>query len=172
MTSGTSPRPASIGACGVAKLTRQEVHPTMTILNYSTKVSADRTATQIQSRLVKARAQAVMMEYDDDGVLTHLAFRVPTQHGVIAFRLPANVGGVYQVMMQDPAVPRSKKTKEQAARVAWRICRTWVEAQLAVIEAGMATLPQVFLPYAQLPGGETVYERFERQGLPALTHDS
>lgn len=144
----------------------------MAILNYTTEVSADRTASQIQSRLVKARAQAVMMEYDDEGVLTHLAFRVPTQHGAIAFRLPANVEGVYQAMLKDNAVPRSKKTRDQAARVAWRICRTWVEAQLAVIEAGMATLPEVFLAYAQFPGGETVYERFERQGLPALTHDT
>lgn len=142
----------------------------MAILNYSTEVSADRTASQIQSRLVKARAQAVMMEYDDDGVLTHLAFRVQSEHGPIAFRLPANVDGVYQAMLRDQSVPRSKKTKDQAARVAWRICRTWVEAQLAVIEAGMATLPEVFLPYAQLPSGETVYERVARHGLAALTN--
>jgi hypothetical protein len=140
----------------------------MPILNYSTAVSADRTATQIQARLVKARAQAVMFEYDAEGVLTHIAFRVPTQHGVIAFRLPANVDGVYQTMAKEPRVPRAKKTREQAARVAWRICRTWVEAQLAVIEAGMATLPEVFLPYAQLPGGETVYQRFERGGIAGL----
>jgi hypothetical protein len=140
----------------------------MAILNYTTEISADRTATQIQARLVKARAQAVMFEYDDDGVLTHIAFRVPTQHGSIAFRLPANVDGVYQVMLKDTRVPRAKKTRDQASRVAWRICRTWVEAQLAVIEAGMATLPEVFLPYAQLPSGETVYERFERGGISGL----
>ena len=63
----------------------------MAILNHTTKVSADRTASQIQARLVKARAQAVMMEYDPDACLTHLSFRVPTQHGVIPYRLPANV---------------------------------------------------------------------------------
>lgn len=112
-----------------------------------------------------------MMEYDDDGVLTHLAFRVNTAHGQIAFRLPANVDGVLRAMVADPKVPRTSKNREQAARVAWRICKTWVEAQLAVIEAGMAALPEVFLPYAQLPGGETVYERFERHGLPALTYN-
>lgn len=145
----------------------------MAILNYTTEVSADRTAAQIQARLVRAKAQAVMMEYDPDGVLTHLAFRVPTQHGLIAFRLPANVDGVYQVMLKDPKIPRAKKTRDQASRVAWRICRTWVEAQLAVIEAGMASLPEVFLPYAQLPSGETVYERFERSGIAGLlAHDN
>ena len=143
----------------------------MAILNYSTDIPSDRTATEIQARLVKARAQAVMMEYDAQGVLTHLAFRVTTQHGSIAFRLPANVEGVYNAMARDTDIPRSMKTREQAARVAWRICKVWVESQLAVIEAGMATLPQVFLPYAQLATGETVYERFEQHGLPALTYD-
>ena len=31
------------------------------------------------------------------------------------------------------------------------------------------TLPQVFLPYMLTNTGETVYERFEQQGLPAIT---
>lgn len=144
----------------------------MAILNRHTDVPAERTAAEIQARLVEARAQAVMMEYDPDGVLTHLSFRVETRHGAIAFRLPANVEGVHRRLLADPRLTGKQRTREQAARVAWRICKTWVEAQLAVIEAGMAALPEVFLPYAQLPGsGETVYERFERQGLPALTHD-
>lgn len=143
----------------------------MSILNYTTEVSAARSASEIQARLVKAKAQAVMMQYDDAGILTHLAFKVPTQHGPIAFRLPANVDGIYRILQANTRLERAKRTREQAARVAWRICKTWVEAQLAVIEAGMATLPEVFLPYAQLPSGETVYERFERSGLPAITHE-
>jgi hypothetical protein len=48
-----------------------------------------------------------------------------------------------------------------------------VEAQLAVIEAGMATLPEVFLPYAQLETGESVYQRIERGGISGLLgHDN
>lgn len=143
----------------------------MTILNRHTEVSADRTAAEIQKRLVRARAQAVMMEYAADGTLTHIAFRVATEQGPIAFRLPANVDGVHRMLQADKALSRAQKTREHATRVAWRICRTWVEAQLAVIEAGMASLPEVFLPYAQLPTGETVYERFAKHGLPALTHE-
>lgn len=144
----------------------------MAILNYRTEVSADRTAAEIQRRLVRARAQAVMMEYDPDGVLTHIAFRVQTKHGSLAFRLPANVEGVFKLIENEPSVPRRLRTREQASRIAWRICRIWINAQLAVIEAGMASLPEVFMAYAQLPNGETLYQRFQRHGLPALlTHD-
>ncbi len=70
-------------------------------------------------------------------------------------------------MLKDKKVPKPLKTKEQAARVAWRIIKDWVEAQIAIIDAGMATVTQVFLPYAQTPEG-TVYECFEKRGMPAL----
>ena len=71
-------------------------------------------------------------------------------------------------MKRDKTIDRKKCTPEQAARVAWRILKDWVEAQMAVIDAGMATLPQVFLPYAQTDTGETVYERFESGNLLRL----
>ncbi len=91
-------------------------------------------------------------------------------HGVMTFRLPANIDGVLNAMKRNSKVPRRMVCQEQAARVAWRIVKDWVEAQIAIIEAEMATLPQVFLPYAQTDNGQTVYERFEKQGLPALTY--
>lgn len=143
----------------------------MAILNYTTQINTEKTAMEIQSRLAKAKASAVLCEYSPDGVLSHISFKVNTEQGMIAFRLPANIDGVYSVIFRNPKVPKSLKTREQASRVAWRIVKDWVEAQLAIIEAGMATLSQVFLPYAQTDTGETVYERFEKRGLLALTHE-
>ncbi|WP_189339127.1 hypothetical protein [Williamsia muralis] len=40
------------------------------------------------------------------------------------------------------------QTPEHALRVAWRITKDWVEAQLAIIETQMVTPAQVF-PRAQ-----------------------
>ena len=139
----------------------------MAILNYTTSIAAEKTASEIQSKLVRAKACAVLSEYENC-VLSHLSFKVSTVHGEMAFRLPANIDGVLKAMQRDPKVAKSLKTREQAARVAWRIVKDWVEAQLAIIEAEMATLPQVFLPYLQTGSGETVYERFEKHGLPGL----
>jgi len=141
----------------------------MAILNYTTSIAAEKTVSEIQTKLSKANAQAVMCEYDN-GILCRLSFRIDTPHGLIAFQLPANIDGVFAAMQRDKKVPRSARTREQASRVAWRIIKDWVEAQLAIIEAGMATLTQVFLPYAQTNNGETIYQAFEKQGLKSLTH--
>lgn len=139
----------------------------MTILNYTTSIATEKSAMQIQQKLVKANARAVLSEYEG-GVLSHISFKIETKHGEMAFRLPANIDGVLRAMQRDKKVSKSQCTREQAARVAWRIVKDWVEAQLAIIEADMATLSQVFLPYMQTRQG-TVYECFERSGFPALT---
>ena len=76
----------------------------------------------------------------------------------IAFRLPTDWRPVLQVLERDKKVPRSKKTQEQALRVAWRITKDWVEAQAAYIETMMVTTAQVFLPYAITKEGQTLYE--------------
>lgn len=141
----------------------------MGILNYTTSIAAEKTAQEIQQKLVKATATAVLSEYENC-VLSHLSFKVNTAHGEMGFRLPANIDGVLKAMQRDGSVPKKLKTREQAARVAWRIIKDWVEAQLAIIDADMATLPQVFLPYAQTKDGTTVYECFLKTGLPALSH--
>lgn len=141
----------------------------MPILNYTTQIATEKTAQEIQTILVRAKAIAVLSEYSGQ-VLSHISFKIDTTHGVMAFRLPANIDGVLNAMKRNSKVPRRLVCREQAARVAWRIVKDWVAAQIAIIEAEMATLPQVFLPYAQTDNGQTVYERFEKQGLPALTY--
>ena len=142
----------------------------MPILNYRTEISAEQTAAEIQKKLVRAKAQAVLTEYDDEGALTHISFRLATPHGPIHFRLPANVAGVHQALLRDPKAPARSKTRAPAARVAWRTCKDRIEARLAIVEAEMADMVEVFLPYAQTETGETVYEQLRGRGFPALTH--
>ena len=141
----------------------------MPILNYTTKIPADKTALEIQKKLVKAGALTVLMEFDDSGIMESISFRTKTPHGVISFRLPANIDGVYQAMAKDPDLTRFKPTHEHAVRVGWRILKDWIEAQLAIIEAGMAELTQVFLPYAQDKQGQTLYESISESGFKQLT---
>lgn len=141
----------------------------MPILNYTTSIDSAKSAAEIQARLVAAKASAVMSEYEG-GILARISFKVTTVHGEHAFQLPANIDGVFMAMKRNHKVPPKLKTREQAARVAWRIIKDWVEAQLAIIEADMATLPQVFLPYMQVSPTETVYSQFEKRGFPALTY--
>ena len=141
----------------------------MSILNYSTTISTGKTAGEIQLKLAKAKAQAVMCEFDDNGEVFALSFRIMTTRGVIAFRLPANIDGVYHAMCTDKKIPKSKKTKEQAARVAWRILKDWIEAQIAIVDAEMAEISEVFSPYAQGNNGQTLFQKIKENDYKMLT---
>ena len=130
----------------------------MSLLNYSTQIAVEKTITEISKSLAQAKAQAVLTEYDPDGVLTAISFRVMCPYGLMSFRLPANVDKIFAVITRDKRITPKLRTREQASRVAWRIVKDWLEAQLAMIRAEMVTIEQVFLPYAQNGAGVTLYE--------------
>lgn len=133
----------------------------MPLLNYTTKIDAFKTISEIQRLLSKAGASAVMTEMDDNGYIVALSFKIKFERNSeqeIAFKLPTDWHPVLEVMKQDYKVPRTLKTQEQALRVAWRITKDWVEAQIAFIETNMVTTAQVFLPYAVTASGKSLYE--------------
>lgn len=139
----------------------------MPILNYTTEIAAEKTVAQIQAMLAKAKAQAVMSEYDSEGVLVAISFRIITPSGLLTFRLPGNVQKTYQVLVRQ-RVPAKLQSRDQAARVAWRIIKDWLEAQLALVSAEMVDLEQVFLPYAQMTNGDTFYEIMKSKSFDGL----
>lgn len=142
----------------------------MSILNYTTTITAEKTASEIQQRLAKAKAQAVLCEYGDDGVMNAMSFRIGTVNGPVYFRLPANTDGVLRALTRDKKVPQRLKTRQQAANVAWRVLKDWIEAQLAIVEAEMAEVMEVFLPYAVRLDGATVFESIQSGGMKQLAH--
>ncbi len=125
---------------------------------------------EIQKCLARHRCQAILSEYDEKGEILALSFRIKGPFGIMSYRLPANVPKVYAAMCKrDSGVPPRYRTQAQAVRVAWRILKDWTEAQLAIIAAEMASLEQVFLPYAQDAEGNTFYEKISAGGFAGLT---
>lgn len=138
----------------------------MPILNYTTKIAVARTVGQIQGILASAGAQSISIDYDEQGQPTAVTFLITVQEQLVNFRLPSRWHGVWAALKNDPNVPKRFKTEEQARRVAWRIVKDWVEAQLAIIEAGLAELAEVFLPYAVNPqSGQTLFQEFQANRL-------
>lgn len=86
----------------------------------------------------------------------------------LSIRLPCNVEGVYSVLWKAKGVPSRLKTRLQARRVAWRILKDWLEAQLALHEAGQAEMAQVFMAYAIDSEGRTAYEMFRESHVKQL----
>ena len=123
---------------------------------------------QIQGNLVAHGASAIMINYGSDKEPESLSFIIPTPQGDIPFRLPANIKKVEAILLNMRARKPETwqrdygqvmgKIQKQASRVAWRIIKDWVDAQLAIIESDMVTLEQVFLPYMQVKDNQTLYE--------------
>jgi hypothetical protein len=131
----------------------------MALLNYTTEIAAEKTVGEIQRKLAQAGASQVLHGYDASGNLSELSFRIKTQFGEMAFRLPANIESVEAILTRHFRSGRSRfVSREHATKVAWRILKNWVEAQLALLQTGMVTVEQAFLPYAQNDKGQTVYE--------------
>lgn len=145
----------------------------MPLLNYTTKVPAATTIGEVQSMLVKAGARQVVADYDDAGTTVGLAFGLMTEYGPRTFCLPVSIDKVEPLLAKqlkgDPSARPFMRTREHAERVAWRILKDWIEAQLAIIATEMVTLDQVMLPYMADESGQTVYELYrDRQlALPA-----
>jgi hypothetical protein len=93
----------------------------MPILNYTTDVPVAETVDQVQQKLAKAKAPATLIEYDNDGMVSAISFRIQTEFGLLTFRLPADVQKVYQVLVRDSGVSPRFRTKQHAAEVARRI---------------------------------------------------
>lgn len=136
----------------------------MAILNYTTSISAHKTVGEIQQLLAQKGARGVSIDYDAAGQPAAVAFWLELAGNPVSFRLPSNWTGVRRALDKDRKVPARSKTDEQAQRVAWRIVKDWTEAQLAIVEAGIAGMAEVFLPYAVTPDGRTLFQAFEADG--------
>lgn len=132
----------------------------MALLNYTTKIDADRTAQEISKELSSHGAKAVMTEYDgESGILSSISFKIRVGERDMGFRLPCDWRPVLKILENDSKVPRSHKDKFQAIRTSWRIVKDWVEAQMALVETKMVTTEQVFMPYIVTKDGRTLAEK-------------
>ena len=133
----------------------------MPLLNYTTKVDVYATLGAIQGQLVKHGAKKIMQDYDNDGHITALSFMVDTPAGLRGIRLPANVDAVHAVLIRQ----KVKCDRDKAERVAWRIVKDWVEAQMAILESEMVQMDEIFLPYMLNNTGQTVFEAYRNNQL-------
>jgi hypothetical protein len=145
-------------------------------LNYTTTVEATKSASECIARLAQHGASAIGITYELTKP-TGLSFRIDTPYGPRTFALPVNVRGTHKALQEGyrkGRVPNRYTSLDQAERVAWRVLKDWLEAQLALIEAGVADMTQVMLPYMQDNRGLTVWQRYlerEQSAIEAGAHD-
>ena len=147
----------------------------MPLLNYTTTVSENKTASEIEKILAAHKAKAILKEYDDNGFVVALAFKVAGPNNDIPIRLPIDVEATLTVMKRawnSGKMPYRFANEAQARRVAWRIVKDWVEAQMAILETEMVRMEQIFLPYIVTEDGRTVYQRLVESKFKLLIGES
>jgi hypothetical protein len=134
-------------------------------LNYTTTVPVERTLAEIQALLGRSGAAAVATTYDGDGTPTGVMFTLRLGDTEHAYRLPVDVDAMHRTLQAAERRgdlrhgARGKySTVAQARRVAWRVVKDWLEAQLALITAGQARLEQVMLPYLRVDDERSLYD--------------
>lgn len=143
------------------------------IANYSTEVPSDKSVSEIH-RMLSGVATAVMVDYEN-GEAASISFRIDKirENGggrlQLGFRLPCDWKRTLKVMHSNRTIPPRLKSPQQARRVAWRIVRDWLRAQLSLIEIDQVDTEQALLPYAITPSGETLYERIQRDNFVQLS---
>lgn len=140
-------------------------------VNYTTSISAPKTVGEMQEMLARHGAQRIAVDYEN-GCPSALSFALETPHGVQLFTLPVNIDAMHRLLaLKDQrgelksGVKATRSSREQAERVAWRIMKDWLGAQLALIESSMVDLTQVMLPYLRVDENRTLWQAYQDQPL-------
>ncbi|MYA41608.1 MAG: hypothetical protein F4Z31_07645 [Gemmatimonadetes bacterium] len=141
----------------------------MPIKNYTTEIPVDRTIAELSSALAGKGVSMIQTMYGGAGQPAGLRFAIDTKDGTLTFAMPIKVDGVYAALVRDNVwPPRGRRTDENrrkhARAVAWRILHDWALAQLAIVDAEMAELQEIFLPY-MLAGEGTLYRYLSDNGF-------
>lgn len=149
----------------------------MSVLNYTTTIAASKTVMEVQNLLAKHGASRIAIDYTD-GSPSGVTFALPTPHGERFFTLPVDVDAMHALLARESRMGRLKggksravmESRQQAERVAWRVVKDWLAAQLALVQTQMASIDQVMLPYLHVDAsGRTLYGAYrEREAVLEL----
>lgn len=143
-------------------------------MNYTTKIDVHKTVAEVQRLLAGHGADRVGIDYTD-GSPSGVSFSLITAHGARLFTLPVNVDAMRALLMDKDRAGELRSgskiervSRAQAERVAWRVIKDWLAAQLALVETEMVQLDEVMLPYLHVEAGRTLYEQYREHEQLAI----
>lgn len=149
-----------------------------TLFMETTSIDPEKTAGDIQQCLREHGAEAIMTEFDPNGQLKAIQFRVAVGGQAIHYQLPCRWEAILKLLKEKKKSryyshhrPTADSLEIKARRIAWRQILRWTEAQLALVRTGMADSKEVFLPYALNANGQTLYQVFRDEGLKAIGYE-
>lgn len=150
----------------------------MAILNYTTKIDAWQTISEIQQMLSKHGATHFSIKNESSRPVA-VSFTIDFNGQPLNFLLPCKFENVWTILKKDPSAVKVLKkamkfNEEQSFKVSWRIVKDWIEAQLALVEVEMVKVEEVFMPYLIInSSGETLAQKvLQGNGMRLLTNGS
>ncbi len=138
------------------------------IANHTTSVPVPKTIGEITSLLVEHGARSIHTDYENMEAKA-IRFEIVKPEFSMVFVLPCDWRATHKILNDGRSWRAKEIPADQARRVAWRVLRDWLRAQLTLIEIGAAKLEQVMLPYAVTSeDGTTVYQRFVESKFKGL----
>lgn len=139
----------------------------------TTSISVLRTCAEIEGLLLDHNISEVYKQFRDKQV-EGIAFTIEMNGKRVPFKMPFRWQSI-QLLAEQGKTGYNKTAEERQARmVAARIVLRWIEAQLALIEVGMAQMTEVFLPYIMIDPETTFHDHLMSNGnfqklLPQVT---
>jgi len=149
----------------------------MSLKNYTSEISVDRSISLIEGELVRAGAEHIAKSYAD-GQAAGITFAIQVDGQRILFRLMADVDKVEKILRVDrnpkvlgrPGV--LENLQKQAARTAWKILYDWVTVEVARIRIRGVSPIEAFLAYVyDGKNDQTYFEKLKQQKYKALLGD-
>lgn len=126
-----------------------------------TEVKASKTINEITQCLIESGCTGISMEYDGQGNVTSLFFKMMFLDKTVPYRMPCRT----DALMRTAKSMNQYMTAEKAEMIAWRQILYWIKANMALIGTNMVQVHEVFLPYRQMDlEGKTLWEIVEKNG--------
>jgi hypothetical protein len=130
------------------------------------KIDVYKTIGEIQGILVENGAQRIMFEYEGKQPVA-IKFQIDTKEAQgLNCRLPARPKAVQKVLEQMKREKGSRMSVKpdfsQACRVAWRVVKDWIEAQISMIQTEQMEFSEVFLSHLLNSSGKTLLKFSKR----------
>jgi len=152
----------------------------MSIKNYTSEVSVERSIQLIEHELVRAKATHIAKWYDSDGKVEGLMFQInlpATKAGAMptpmSFKLPARWRKCFDILyaeVKKPLPTTKERVEQQAQRTAWKLLYDMVAVKVSMILIDQVEAVEEFLPYYYDQAKDrTLYESIRDSGFKQLT---
>lgn len=135
--------------------------------NYSTSSSGTNMIGAIQAILLDFGATGIGFEYNDQGKIISLHFKIELEGTSRLIKVPFRYEETAKILEEQGVF----KGEDHAYRVSMANVRDWLDAQLALESTKMVKFEEIFLPYFVNHDGRTFFEVVKSNGylLPEST---